>query len=499
MAERYRAGRRWIALAAAAAFAAHPLATETVSYVSSRSEALVGVFILLTVIVYVLAIARRSRTLVVLLPFTTAAALGSKEIAITLPLALVAYDWCFLARGEWRETLARWRPIALSALPLAFGALFLLWRSTRPTGLGDYGATAGLGFDRFTRWQYLITEFGVLVRYLRLVVVPTGLTFDYDWPLQTTFFSLDVFLPLLALAALGTVAVRSVRSIPALAFAVLWMFVILAPTSSFVPIADIAVERRMYLPIAGWALLGATALWDLSKRAGSAAALAVFLVLAALPLAAWSVATYERAALWADAIALHEDGVAKAPGNPRVRLNLGVTYLNLHQLPNARRELAEAKRLYDLGQSVHCFRRIGAFIHYNLGAVLYMSNQPDQAVAQLQRSIELGGEFLALRPMAYYLLARIAVQHEDFDSAEKQYEEALKYNKDNAGWFVELAGVYLKNNKPLRAQNALNDGLRLHPGNPELVKASEHLKAPPAQQPKAPRPKPAPAPPASGN
>jgi tetratricopeptide (TPR) repeat protein len=474
---------------------------------------------LLTMIVYVLAIARRSTLLVALLPVTTAAALGSKEIAVTLPLALAAYDWCFIARGNWRDTGSRWRAIALSALPLALGALFLLWRSSRPTGLGDYGATAGLGFDRFTRWQYLITEFGVLVRYLRLIVLPTGLTFDYDWPLQTTFFSLDVFLPLLALAALGTVAVRSVRSRPALAFAVLWMFIVLAPTSSFVPIADIAVERRMYLPIAGWALLGATALWDLSRRRASvvddelgasetAAVLgrtapgpAVFLVLATLPLAAWSVATYQRAALWADAIGLHRDGVEKAPGNPRVRLNLGVTYLNLHKLPEARRELAEAKRLFDLGQSVHCFRRIGAFIHYNLGAVLYMSNQSDEAVDQLQRSIELGGEFLALRPMAYYLLARIAVQHKDFDAAETRYEEALKYNKDNAGWFVELAGVYLKNKKPLRADNTVREGLRLHPDQPDLVKAAEHMKAPPPAQPPNPgRPKPAaPAPPADAD
>ena len=220
----------------------------------------------------------------------------------------------------------------------------------------------------------------MLLHYLRLLALPIGQTLDYDWPLQKSFFAIEVVLPLLLLAALVALALRSVRRWPLFTFAVFWMLLILAPTSSILPIADIAVERRMYLPLAGWTLLGAAALWDLYRRWNAAlgqqaASAAGYLVLAALPVAAWAYGTYERATLWGDAVALHVDGVAKAPGNPRVRLNLGVTYMNLGRLPEAQRELAEAKRLYDLNQSVHAFQRIGAFIHYNLGASLYLQNK----------------------------------------------------------------------------------------------------------------------------
>ena len=136
-----------------------------------------------------------------------------------------------------------------------------------PSPMGDYGATAGLGFDRFTRWQYLMTQFGVILYYLRLVVLPVGQTFDYDWPLARTPFAPGVLLPLLLLLALVVLRrARAARTQPLVTFAVGWTLLILAPTSSVMPIADLAVERRMYLPLAGLMLLAAAWLRDLVQR-----------------------------------------------------------------------------------------------------------------------------------------------------------------------------------------------------------------------------------------
>ncbi len=485
--ERYRA----IAWAAAALFVAHPLATETVAYVSSRSEVLVAFFYLLALNCYVTSATTQRRAARigggVALFVCSAAALASKEIAVTIPLALFLYDWCFLAGGGWRRVLPRWHLIGLAMVPLAAGGALLIYRAyTAKVSFGSYAATAGFSFDRFSQGQYIATQFGVILHYLRLVVLPVGLTFDYDWPLASSLWAPQVLTAFGLLVVLAFLALRGVSTQPLFAFAILWLFVALAPTSSLMPLADLAVERRMYIPLIGLMLLAAASAWDLVNwlcrpRAGSARIeLAVFAVLIAIPLGALSALTASRAALWGDAVALHQDGVAKAPRNPRVRLNLGVTYLNGGARDAAYAELREAKRLYELHESVNAFQRIGAFIHYNLGAVLYLKGEHEQATADLLRALELGGQYLALRPMALFLLARIAAHQGDWPNAAARYEAAIRINQDNADWWVGLAQAQWKSGRLNKARQTLRRALHRFPGNPKAKALLHQLPPPPA-------------------
>jgi tetratricopeptide (TPR) repeat protein len=202
------------------------------------------------------------------------------------------------------------------------------------------------------------------------------------------------------------------------------------------------------------------------------------LAVAAVPLAALAVTCRARAALWADAVALHEDAAAKAPGNPRVRLNLGVTYMNLQKLQEAEKNLAEAKRLYDLGQSVHAFDRIGAFIYYNLGAVQYLLGKVKEAPPNLEKSLETGGQYLALRPMALYILARIAFADGQYETAVRRYTEALQYNRFNPGWYVELAGAQLQWGRPGMARVTLQNAAKMYPDNPQIETAIKAMPTP---------------------
>ena len=469
---RYGAARRAIAWAAAALFAAHPLASEGVGYISSRSEVLAGFWILLAFGAYIVAAATRRRALrriaAAVVFLAAAAGLGSKEIAAAIPIALALYDWLFLAGRSWQRTQPRRWLLGLSLLPLAGGGAFLLIRAyLHPSPIGEYASTAGLGFDRFTRWEYAMSQFGVIAHYLRLIVLPIGQTFDYDWPLARTPFALGVVLPAALLVALVVLAVRAVATEPLAAFAVGWTLLILTPTSSVLPIADLAVERRMYLPLVMLMLLAAAWLWDLMQRlpaAWRARPTAAYAALVAIPLVGCAALTYERAVLWGDPVALHEDGVAKAPANPRVRLNLGVTYLNLSQQEKAYQTLLEAKTLYDRQESLQAFPRIGAFIQYNLGAVLYARKEYDRAEPELRRSIDLGGQYLALRPMAYMLLSRIASQHGDWKTAAADMAEAIKY-QDSADWRIDLAQMQRRAGDPAAARSTLQQALVTYPGH----------------------------------
>ena len=473
--ERYGAQRQPIAWAAAALFAVHPLASETVAYISSRSEVQVAFFYLLTLYAYAVANTARGRArraALVAIPLITAAALGSKEIAVTLPAALLLYDWIFLAGGEWRQTRPRWHVFALALIPLVAGAIVLV--ALRPGALfSPYSQAAGFNFERYTRLQFLMTQLGVILYYLRLVFVPVGLNFDYDWPL-TVAPSAAVALNLIVLATLAGGAIVLRRAQPLLAFALLFTFLVLAPTSSLVPLADLAVERRMYIPLAAFALLAAGTAADairwIAARFGETSArlhLSLFAGVVAVPLIVLAALTNARANLWGDDLALHLDAVAKSPNSPRVRLNLGVVYLNTQHVADARRELFEAQRLYDLGESIHAFPRIGAFIYYNLGAVLYVEQEFEKADQELKRALEIGGNYLALRPMAYLIRGHIARNRGDWATTERYLEEAVKYNRDHPDWFLVLAEAQLKQDKPRQAQVTL---ARLESVHPEASK-----------------------------
>ena len=477
LARRYGPSRFSLAWAAAALFAVHPLASETVAYVSSRSEVLAAFFILLGLGSFIVAARttnrRRRRLAAVVMLLAAFAGLGSKEIAAAIPFALLLYDYLFLAEGQWERTRPERRLVLLSMVPLAIGGTLLLIRAyVNPSPMGEYGSTAGVGFERFSRSEYFMTQFGVITHYLRLVVLPFGQTFDYDWPLAKTPFDLAVVLPFLLLVGLVVLAVQLARTQPLFTFAVGWTLLILAPTSSLLPIADLAVERRMYLPLAGIALLAAAWLRDVLEFALPALRerlVIAYAALVAIVLAAAGTLTLQRALLWGDAIALHEDGVAKAPTNPRVRLNLGVTYLNTGNREQAYRTLLEAKTIYDSHESVQAFPRIGAFIQYNLGAVMYSREEYDRAEPELRRSLELGGQYLALRPMALMLLSRIEARRADWKGAARDMKEALQY-QDNPEWRVDLAQMQFNSGDRAAAQKTLKNFLFQNP-NHERAKA----------------------------
>ena len=490
LAPRYGSARRVIAWAAAALFVAHPLATETVAYISSRSEVLAACFFLLSLLSFILAATtddpRRRRLYVWALPLCGFAGLASKESALMIAPALFLYDWLFLMPSRWRRP--RGLLYVLALLPPAVGGLALFLKALlSPSPMGEYKATAGLGFDRFTPAEYLMTQFGVITHYLRLIVLPVGQTFDYDWPLARSPLALGVIVPFAILAGLIALALRAARREPLFTFAVLWTLLILLPTSSVVPIADLAVERRMYLPIAAIALLAAAWLWDAAQWLAARVRLQPLWAYAAVlvaPILALSAVTFARATLWGDQIALHEDGVAKAPGNPRVRLNLGVTYLNLQQQERAYETLLEAKRLYDLQQSMQAFPRIGAFITYNLGAVLFARAEVDRAEVELKRSLELGGQYLALRPMARMLLSRIHAARGDWKTAVADMTEALKY-QDNPDWRVDLAEMQRQSGDVPAARATLQRTLKTYPGNQRAAALLTKINAKPAPAPAA--------------
>jgi tetratricopeptide (TPR) repeat protein len=342
----------------------HPLQTESVTYVVQRVEALMGLFYLLTLY----AVARATDDTRQGLWWTAAAmascALGmaTKEVMVTAPLAAAAWLVVF------RPDAPRWRLLGgLAATWLVFAVLVASERRE-----------ASIAFDGGLAWRYLLTQTGVIAHYLRLSFVPAPLVLLYDWPLAPSLASV---LPeaLLLLALFVATIVGLVRRHP-LGFAGAVFFLVLAPTSSVIPIVtEVAAEHRMYLPLAALAAsivcLAASALARLRPRGRRAIGIA----LTAACVAVLGTLTRDRnrdytseEALWAQTVAAHPDG-------QRARVAYGTALANARRLPDAEQQFRAAVALKD----------DDPIARTRLASVLAAQNKLDEALPHYQRAVTL--------------------------------------------------------------------------------------------------------------
>ncbi|HEX9019700.1 MAG TPA: hypothetical protein VF903_00405 [Nitrospirota bacterium] len=244
----YRAKR--MALFGALLFAAHPIQTEAVTYIISRTELIATFFYLAAMLLFIKGATTRKSGYYGGAFLSGVLAMGSKEWAVTLPAVLFLYDIFFLSDRSLKTALTRWKAHGLIALP--WGVLIYTMSTTNLSGAG-FSVT---GTNGITPGTYLLTSFNVIWTYIRLLFLPVNQNLDYDYPLAMTLFEFPTLLSfighvLVAGAALWLYAKKKWTLIP---FGVAWFYITLSPTQSFVPILDKIFEHRVYLPSIGFFL-----------------------------------------------------------------------------------------------------------------------------------------------------------------------------------------------------------------------------------------------------
>ena len=251
------ASPEWVAGSTALLWAVHPLATQAVTYVIQRGESLASLFMVLCIYallrstdsaVATASVETRERSRSgspyrwwALIVISWWLAMATKEIAVTLPVLLVLFDVLILT-GSFSATWRQRRGLILSLwAPIAVGIAALL--ALRPQHLA--GLVRG-DAETLGRLDYLISQPGVILRYLQLVIWPRSLQVDHGWPVadpQQAVVPILIVGVGLVLTLIGFWRRRSWSIVG------VWFAAILAPTSSVVPLRDLLVEHRMYLPM----------------------------------------------------------------------------------------------------------------------------------------------------------------------------------------------------------------------------------------------------------
>jgi protein O-mannosyl-transferase len=433
-----------IAFFSALLWAVHPLLTESVICVVQRNELLVAGFILLTLYALLRA-AHSPRPLPWLTGgiVATALAAGSKELAATIPLIALLFDRSFLAgtfKAAWQQRKGFYLGLAGS---WALVGWLILQNHAR-------AGTVGFGLG-ISAWTYALTQCQALVLYLKLVLWPHPLVVDYGRPVAQNFTA--VWAPALVIIALLGLTVYGTWRRSGWGFLGATFFLLLAPSSSFVPLTTQTIaEHRMYLPAVLLVIAITTAIARLVRQPTGS------FVVAALALG-WSVLVVDRARDYRSEIALWTDTIAKAPENARAYASLGMAYARQERWNEAATQYVHALQLSPdfadaqndyasvllaLGQNneaVHHYELAARLkpadpeIRYNLGHAYIVTGASAAAIAQLEPVIAQQPEFIAAR----LELGNAYLREKYLSAAISTFEAVVKLQPANASAHHALA------------------------------------------------------------
>lgn len=424
----------------------HPLQTEAVTYIIQRTECLATLFILLTIY----SVQRSAALGAARGPWYAAAVLSAalgmatKEIVAVLPLLVLLFDRAFLS-GDWRSPIKRRAPlyIGLAATWLIAGILLTLQPRRNTASLTG----------RIAPLDYLWTQAGVILHYLRSAFWPDQLSIDYnDWPIVARLG--DAWLPVsivaLLVAATAFGIIRNRRwAFPAAAF-----FLILAPTSSLVPIlSEPAADRRMYLPLACILVLAASALSNLATKLARRRSLPPLGIAASALALALSIGTWQRNRLYQDPPALYRDTLRKRPNNDRLMNSLAVTLMQ-----SGRQNDAEALEWLLKAEQI---RPDHPVIQSRLGWLMHRLSRDAEAEPRLRKSVSLRPQVLEYR----ILLGGMLLDASRFADALEQFQAAAQLAPQDPTAKKMCGAALMSLNRPSDALPFLLEAARLEPGD----------------------------------
>ena len=437
----------WIALFAATLYCLHTGNTQVGNYISSRSEILSAIGVVLAFIVYDASPCWR-RFHLYLLPVVVGA-LAKNPAVVFAPLLLA---WKLLIEEQLsaaeifsRAGWPRVRAALISTIPaFVLSAVLFVWiESMNPPGQ-NYG---GVG-----RARYLATQAWVWIRYARMYFLPTGLTVDTDLAPFASMADPRALAGIALLLASIYAAIRAsgTRELRPVAFGILWFWVGIAPTSSIFPLAEVTNDHRPFLGFIGLNAAMVWLFWTLTR--GRRALRVAVPVAAVVVLAAHAVSTWQRNKVWRDDESLWADVMKKSPRNGRGIMNYGLTQMRRGRLVEARDLFLRAQQMLPNY----------SFLEVNLGVVSNALREPAVADRHFTRSIELDGG----QPVARRLYARFLLQQGRGPEAIPQLQRALELSPGETESRQLLLAIHAVRGDDAQLRALVDETLRFNPSDP---------------------------------
>jgi len=325
-----------------------------------------------------------------------------KENTATLPLILIGIELFFLKHSpttapSLKQKIVYLAPFFLLVAVIGFSFINLhqTFENIMPQIVQKSQQTM-----QISRMQYLITEFRVVVTYLRLLLVPINQSIDYYYPLSQSFFEINTLISFFILVMLAGTAIALRKKFLIFFFGICWFYIFLAVESSVIPIIDVIFEHRIYLPSKGSVQPGI-------KWMNESIRMYPPLISYFYPVAT----TYLDQQKYEAALQIVQNAYNSNNSDPMINALLGRAYCSIGNLEQA---LYFFDRALQLDSSFSNVYHDKAFCLFRFG--------------KLQESKDISLQFIKLKPEfadSYYFIGAAYEKEGDLDNAAYYYEQAL--------------------------------------------------------------------------
>ena len=445
---------RSISFFAALLFLCHPIQTESVIYIMSRSEVMASTFYLIGFLLFQQLLERTSTSglqyffyflviiLIIILGFSV------KQIVATLPASMIFYYFFSCPdNSSGSQFLKKWKLPLVLIFTASISFLFYRLFTDESFLIGPSQADQMVG-----RVKYMLSQPGVIIfYYLKKLLFPINLNVDPDIEVVINFFSSSFLIPALCIVFLLVGSFRIFKS-RIILFFLCWFFIILSPSSSIVTLHDLAAEHRSYLASAGIFILLAYGASEISCKWGKPKSLQILLIYF-LFLGMLGVLTIKRNTVWQSELSLWQDTYQKSPYKLRPLINLARAYSLLGDTDKAIEYYQEA--LYK-GPMIFA-------VNYNLGDLYMEKGLVPDAVQRFLVATQISPETFE----TFARLGDIYLSQNNFKLAESYFKEAVELNPHFSIGFKNLGVLnFYHLNNPKQGIIYFTRSLTLDPDQP---------------------------------
>ncbi|MEP9412695.1 MAG: tetratricopeptide repeat protein [Candidatus Brocadia sp.] len=402
-------------------FCTHPLLAEAVNAISYREDLLATTFYFAAFHFYLKTCQQRSVLWYSASLICYLMGLFSKEITITFPVLIGIYE--FLSLSKTRLTYKLVRSYIGYALVSIFYILIRFIFLHNPT-------ESYIPYPQNSFWVNFLTMSKVLASYVKLLFFPINLNADYVVQHTTSPVEISFILSLLLIISVMVIAYRLFFYSKILFFSVLWFFITLLPVINIIPIENIMAERYLYLPLAGFCILGGFLLNRVPNLAPGYGIVnsCGFTFIITLILFGFSWQSCSISKIWFDDLSLWSTTAKRSPQSSRAHNNLGVLYKKMGFMDAAIQEYTTAIRIKPYYSEAHG----------NLANVYSDEGNFKIAITEYKKSIEIS----PLNETVHFNLGVTYGKMGLSGNAEIEYENVIQINTNNPHAHNNLGNIY---------------------------------------------------------
>ncbi|UCB52706.1 MAG: tetratricopeptide repeat protein, partial [Candidatus Zixiibacteriota bacterium] len=235
-----------LAFLSALFFSAHPIHTNSVVWISGRTDLVACFFVLVTLILF---FKRKDHTGTWRFVLSAGAlvtyllALFSKEMALALPLFLLVWDYIY-DKDSIRKKVIPYLP---------YLAVTILYLILRIAAIGNLGV--GESYTSASLFQRFLTAFAIYFYYFKKFIFPLYLNFSPRVLTITSIFSLKFWGALIFFSVVFGLGLSLRRITKEVSFGIFWILVMLIPVLNLIPLHASVREWWAYIPSIGFCLI----------------------------------------------------------------------------------------------------------------------------------------------------------------------------------------------------------------------------------------------------